>query len=191
MLPITAHSEQLERFRSYLTMLARTQMDELLKKKYEASDLVQLTMLQAHQAIDQFRGETAAEMAGWLRRILARNLAHAHRDLRREKRDIARERSLEGALERSAARIEGWLVAQDTSPSQKAIRTERLLRISRAIESLPDDQRDAVVLHYWKGLTMAEAAEAMGRTRASVGGLIHRALKVLKVELEQEGPDHV
>src|SRR5438132_9848930 len=89
----------LERFRAYLRLLARMQMDPRLQGKLDPSDLVQQTLLQALQALDRFRGRSDAELATWLRQILAHNLANAARDLGRAKRNLARECSLEAALE--------------------------------------------------------------------------------------------
>jgi len=48
--------------------------------------------------LGQFRGASGGELAAWRRRLLARQLAHADRDLRRDKRDADRERSLEAPL---------------------------------------------------------------------------------------------
>jgi RNA polymerase sigma-70 factor (ECF subfamily) len=94
----------LERYRAYLRLLARMLLDPRLQSKLDPSDVVQQTLLQAHQARNDFRGRSEAELAAWLRQILARNLAHAVRDLGRAKRDIGRERSLEAALDASSAR---------------------------------------------------------------------------------------
>ena len=84
---------ELEQFRPYLQLLARLQLSPRLRSKLEPSDIVQQTLLHAHEARAQFRGRTEAEVAAWLRKILARNLAHALRDYGREKRDISREQS--------------------------------------------------------------------------------------------------
>ena len=92
-----ARAALFQRYHHYLHVLAQTQLGRHLRAKVDASDVVQQTLLQAHQARNQFRGGSEAELAAWLRRILANNLANAVRDLHRGKRDLARERSLEAA----------------------------------------------------------------------------------------------
>jgi RNA polymerase sigma-70 factor (ECF subfamily) len=170
----------MERYRAYLHLLARLRLDRRLQGKLDASDVVQQTLLQAHQALDGFRGHTEAEQAAWLRQILARNLAHAVRDLRRDKRDVARECSLEAALDESSARLEAWLAAEQSSPSEKACHNEQLLRLAEALTELPEDQREAVVLHYFQGCSLAEIGEQLGRSTGSVSGLVFRGLKLLR-----------
>lgn len=175
--------ESLERFRSYLRLLARMQLPPRLKSKMDDSDIVQQTMLQAHRALGAFRGRTDAELAAWLRQILARNLTHALRDHTRDKRDVGRERSLEAAVNDSSARLEAWLAADQTSIGAKAIQNERLLLLAEALDGLPPAQREAMELHYWQGWPLAEIATHLDRTPAAVAGLLHRALKALKDQL--------
>jgi RNA polymerase sigma-70 factor (ECF subfamily) len=176
-----------EQFRSYLRFLARVQLDRRLQGKVDPSDIVQQSLLQAHQARDQFRGSTDAERAAWLRQILARNLAHTLRDLQRDKRNIGRERSLDehlqAAVDASSARLAYWLAAEGSSPSQRVEQAERAIAVAAAVEQLPDDQREAVVMRYWQGLKLAEIAEQLGRTTGSVAGLIQRGLKFLQDQL--------
>lgn len=172
-----------EQFRSYLRLLARLQLPRRLAPKLDESDLVQQTLAQAYRALDGFRGNSPAEMAGWLRQILARNLAHAARDHGRQKRDAGREVSLAAALDQSSARLEAWLAADQSSPSERAHRNDQLLRLAAALETLPDEQREAVELHYWQGWTLAQIADHQGRTPASVAGLVHRGLAKLRASL--------
>jgi RNA polymerase sigma-70 factor (ECF subfamily) len=172
-----------EQFRKYLLLLAQAHLGHQLGAKLEASDVVQQTLLDAHRQRQQFRGRTAGEMAAWLRRMLACNLADALRALHRGKRDVARERSLDAELEQSSARIGAWLAAEESSPSEHAARNEQLLQLSDGVAALPDAQRDAVVLHYWQGLPLVGVAQQMGRTPAAVAGLLQRALRALRSQL--------
>src|ERR1700722_15993699 len=94
-------------------------LDRKLRGKLDASDLVQQTLLEAHEALASFRGDNAAAQAAWLRQVLARNLANAVRDLTRAKRDVRKERALRTDLDASASQLEGWLVTEQSSPSQK------------------------------------------------------------------------
>ncbi|MEO8497792.1 MAG: sigma-70 family RNA polymerase sigma factor [Planctomycetota bacterium] len=169
----------LEPFRPYLTLLARTQMHSRPHAKFDASDIVQQTLLDAFAQREQFRGSGDAELAGWLRQILKHNLVDALRDERREKRDVRREQSLEGAIEESFGRTQDWLAAVQSSPSQRAVKQEDLIRLAKVLTELPDSQRDAIVLHHLQGLKLAEVATEMGRTEASVAGLLFRGLRTL------------
>src|SRR5262249_50376220 len=116
--PADAAGPQLERFRPYLRLLARVHLDARLRGKVDESDLVQQTLLEACRRPDCFGGRSDAEVAAWLRQVLARQLAHAARDLARDKRDIRRERSLEAALDQSSVRLGAWLAADQSSPSE-------------------------------------------------------------------------
>jgi RNA polymerase sigma-70 factor (ECF subfamily) len=176
---LPACGTDLEQFRSYLRLLARMGLGRRLQSMLDASDLVQQTLLEAHQDLGHFRGQDEAVLAAWLRQVLARNLANAARDLGRHKRDVARERSLED----SAARLEGWLAAEQSSPSQGAVRRENAVQLAQALEALPANQRDAVVLRHFEGLSLADIAARLGCTTAAVTGLLHRGLKNLRQRL--------
>ena len=183
--PAEAAAGSLDRFRSYLLLLARARLDQRLQGKLDASDVVQQTLLEAHRDLPQFRGRTAGEQAAWLRQMLARNLANAARDLGRAKRDVHRERSLQAALDDSASRLEAWLAAEQSSPSQRADRHERAIRLAEALDGLPEAQREAIILRHWQGLSLAAIAAQLDCTPAAVTGLLHRGLKKLRTHLAE------
>src|SRR3954470_3022214 len=179
----------LDRYRGYLSALARLQVAARpwLASKLDASDLVQQTLLQAHAARGQFRGQSAEELAGWLRQILTRTLANSLRTLGQAKRDIRAEQPLEADLDASCSRLDAWLAADQTSPSEAAGAHERAAALAAAIAGLPDDQREVVLAKHCLGLTLAEIAGRSGRTPASVAGLLRRGLHALRERLDGKG----
>jgi RNA polymerase sigma-70 factor (ECF subfamily) len=179
-------AESLERYRVYLRFLTRVHLDARLAGKVDASDLVQQTFLNACEGLDHFRGRSEGELIAWLRQILARNLTHAVRDLGRAKRDVGREQSLEAALDASSARLNAWLAAEQSSPSQQADRNEQVLRLAQALEALPEAQREAVLLHYWHDWTVAAIAQHLDRTPAAAAGLLKRGLHQLRQLMKAE-----
>jgi RNA polymerase sigma-70 factor (ECF subfamily) len=179
------HDEEVRRWGDYLSALARVQLDPRLRAKIDLSGVVQQTVLEAHQKQPEFRAEHPAQELAWLRRILANNLTDELRKLAAGKRDLARERSLEASLDESSSRLEAWLAADQSSPSQRAERHEEALRLAAALEALPEAQREALVLQHWHGWSLAQIAKHLGRTKAAVAGLVKRGLQQLRQRLQQ------
>ena len=176
-------STDFERYRSYLLFLARQQAAADLRGKLDPSGVVQLTLLEAHAAVGQLAGLDAQQRLAWLRTALARNLTDEAKRLRAGKRDARRERPID--VDASSSRLEAWLAAQQSSPSQQADRGEQLLRLADALTALPEAQREAVERHYLLGQPVAAVAAEMGRTPAALAGLLKRGLRQLRETLRQ------
>jgi len=161
------------------------QFDPRLRAKLDPSDLVQQALLKAHERRDQFRGATDAELAAWLRAILANTLADAARKFGRQRGD--QERSLEESLEQSSARLEAWLAGDAPAPAQRASHQEQLLRRAGALARLPDDQCEVLELRHLHGHSVPAVGQLTGRSTASVAGLLRRGLKKLRELLEEDG----
>jgi RNA polymerase sigma-70 factor (ECF subfamily) len=169
----------LERYRTYLHLLARVQLNPRLQSKIAPSDIVQQTLLKAHEKRDQFRGGEQ-EFAAWLRRILANTLAETLRHFGRQQRDAGLERSLQASVDDSSANLERWLAADQSSPSQHVMRQEHLSRLAEALAELPEDQRTVVELRHLQGLSVAAIGAQVGKSEAAVAGLLRRGLQRLR-----------
>jgi RNA polymerase sigma-70 factor (ECF subfamily) len=176
----------LESYRDYLGLLARLQLGRRGRDGIDPSDVVQQTLLRAHEARDQFRGRTDGEYAAWLRKILSNQLVDAAR--RRGLEERVDGLSLEASQAESSARIEAILADDAPGPLPRLTHEELLMRTASALAELPEDQRRAVELRHLAGLSVPEVAEAMGRTVAGASGLIRRGLERLRETLLDDEP---
>jgi RNA polymerase sigma-70 factor, ECF subfamily len=175
----------LERYRSWLGLLARLQVEPRFRAKFDASDIVQQTLLEAVRDWPRFRGGTEAELAAWLRQILAHVLLHeVRRYAGAQRRDVGREVSLEEALAESSRRLGAALAAPGSSPSERAGRHELELRLADALARLPADYAEIILLRNVEGLSHEEAARRIGRSAGAVRMLWVRALARLRQELD-------
>jgi len=184
-----AHAQLLERYRSYLQVLAQGQLGRHLRAKCDASDLVQQTLLEAHRDFAAFQGAGEAELLAWLRRILAHNLYNEARRFAARQRDAAREVSLDQlrtGLDRSSLALGRCLAAHDPSPSQAAQQRERAVRLAEALSRLPEDYRTVLLLRVFEELSAEEVAQRMERSAGAVRMLQMRALQALRDEMAGE-----
>jgi RNA polymerase sigma-70 factor (ECF subfamily) len=180
----TAPGRLVQRYRAWLLLLAQLQLGRRLQGKFDASDVVQQALLEACRALPQFRGGTEGELQAWLRQILAHVLAHEVRNYAgTRQRDVRREVSLEDGLAESSRRLGDLLAANDTSPSQEAARHEQAVILADALDHLPADYREVIVLRNLEGLSHEEIATRMGRGAGAVRMLWMRALVRLRQEL--------
>ncbi len=171
----------LMRYESWLRILARCEIDNRFAGKFDASDAVQHTLLEAWKGWDQFRGRDEPQRLAWLRTILAFQLAHLARQYAgTQKRDIAREITLEQSLDQSSQRLDAMLATNDPSPSQQAIINERSLQLATALEMLPADYRQVITLRHIEDLSHNEIAMRMNRNPGAVRMLWMRALAALR-----------
>jgi RNA polymerase sigma-70 factor (ECF subfamily) len=175
----------LDSYRNYLRLLARTGLDASLQGKADPSDLVQEALLKASVRFGQFRGGTDAELAGWLRQILARCLADFVRRYRTGARRAGREQSLDQLLDRSSEAMERVLATNGHSPSASAERRDLGVVLSDALAELSPEYREVIVLHHLEGLGWDEVARRLGRSAGAVQKLWTRALKQLRPLMDQ------
>jgi RNA polymerase sigma-70 factor (ECF subfamily) len=174
----------LMRYQPWLQLLARVEIESRFQGKFSPSDAVQQTLLEAWRGWQGCRAQTEAERLAWLRQILAHQLAHLARHFAgTQKRDIEREVSLDRSLAQSAARLEEFLAADVSTPSVQVAREEQQRQLAAALERLPADYREVIVLRHLQDLPHEEIARRMGRSPGAVRMLWARALAELRREV--------
>jgi RNA polymerase sigma-70 factor (ECF subfamily) len=174
----SAPDGEFARHREFLRLLVRMQMGPQCRGPIDPSDVVQETLLKAHERREQFRGTTPAEYDAWLRQILATTLADAYRRQGRQPANL--EDLLRAAIDDSSARLDKLLCRDGESAGEQAARRERLARLDGALEHLPPDWREVVELRHLHGQSVPEIAAATSRTTPSVAGLLRRGLSRLR-----------
>ena len=182
----TAGDTLLRRFEPWLKLMARLQLESRFRAKFDPSDVVQQAMLEAVRAFPQFRGSTEGEFTAWLRQILTHALAH---EIRRyhgtQKRDLDREVPLEQELTQTSQRLGDMLAATGTSPSQQVVKREQAVVLAEALERLPEDFREVIILRNLEGLPHEEVARRMDRSPGAVRMLWVRALARLREAMQR------
>ncbi len=171
----------LERYRNYVGLLVRLQVGRRLRTKVDIEDLRQEIWLEIHRKIPFFRGDSEREFLAWARRLIATILANQVRHyLGTKRRDVRLERALADDLNHSSLALNQSLIAAQSSPSQQAVRREQAVLLSDALQNLPDDYREVIILRQLEGLSFPDVARRMGRTEDSVKNVWVRALARLR-----------
>jgi RNA polymerase sigma-70 factor (ECF subfamily) len=142
-------------------------------REEDARDVCQETFLRAFRALPGFRGQ--AKFSSWLYRI-ALNLC---RDwVRRERRTPVVQPPEDMDL------IEMAAAAEPSESIEDLVARKDLTRlVERAMALLPEEQRTAIVLKEYHGLTFQEIADLVGCPLSTVKTRLYQGLTVLRREL--------
>ena len=161
----------------YQQMVFRTCMG-FLHNREEAEDLTQDVFIQAYQALARFKGESA--FSTWLYRIAVNASLNK---IRKSKLKLVFE-SFENLIGSDRTGIETYpVIKNDEDPEKIIIRQEHSEWLGRALDSLPENQRTAIVLSKYDDLSQKEIAEIMNTTEGAVEALLQRAKKNLREKL--------
>ena len=139
-----------------------------LRSKEEAEDAVQTTFMNAFRSLQ--RGATTQYEQAWLFKI-AHNVC------------LARQTSSSKRLRLEAPN--DFQVLQEIVPNREGEQSLELIGIEGALESMPENQRRAILLREWQGLSYREISEELDLSQAAVEMLIFRARRALAGALEQ------
>src|SRR5262249_32627252 len=155
------------------------QLDRRLQRRFGASDLVHDAYVQALKGLDGCHARTEAEVVAWLRKILQRVAIDHCPAAPPGERDARPEPTPPLVMQDTSARFEQFVAARGPSPSGEAMNNELRLRLAEAIDQLPEDQRDAVILRDLRKKSLADIAELLGKSDRAIAGLLLRGRRRL------------
>lgn len=150
----------LDAARKYLLVVANRSLDDKLKVKVPASDLVQDTFVCAFRGFQEFRGETEQEFYGWLMAIMANRLSDRVKHFRKtQRRNIDFElppASVDAAFSR--------LRDEAVTPGARLVSNDEQRRVRLALEQLKEPYRTVLIERTWHGASFAEIGAQLGCT---------------------------
>ncbi len=147
----------------------------LLGREEDARDATQETFLAAFRNLRGFRGE--AKVSSWLHRIAVNQC------LTRRRRAKVRN---ESALEEDGDNTGGFAAPIEYSPANVVEGRQRTAAVRRALNSLPIELRQVVVMKEFEELTFREIAEALDLPLSTVKSRMYTGLKQLQMRLGKE-----
>jgi RNA polymerase sigma-70 factor (ECF subfamily) len=169
--------------RERLLRMVEMRLDTRVQGRLDASDVVQDAYVEVVERLDDYLRDPKLPIFLWLRLVVGERLLKLHRHhLGTQMRDAALEVSLyRGALPAaSSAALAAQLLGKYTSPTQAAVRAERILRVQEALNNLDPVDREILSLRHFEELSAAEAAQVLGISESAAVKRDFRALKRLK-----------
>ena len=149
----------------------------VIGREEDARDVAQETFLRAFRALSGFKGQ--AKFSSWLYRITL-NLC---RDWIRKERRTPVSQAPEGI---DIIELAGEATPNETI-EQRVGRSQLSRAVSRAMASLPEEQRTAIILKEYHGLTFQEIADMLDCPLSTVKTRLYQGLSVVRKQLEQAG----
>lgn len=164
--------------RNYLVIVAETNLGTRVRSKFDASDIVQQSMMEARESMDQFRGDSELEFRCWIKKIVLNNLTD---EIRRYTNTDSRNVNLE--VPEDYLKASGGHFDNDT-PSWHMQRKEFDFRLAEAVSQLPNRQRFVIEARHRRGCSYSDIARQLEITEVSARKIWSRAAKQLRTSLE-------
>jgi RNA polymerase sigma-70 factor (ECF subfamily) len=176
-----AREQLLDRHRRLLLRMVTVRLDRRLAARVDPSDIVQETLTRAARDLSDYLRRRAVPLSVWLRQIACERLADAHRrHIRSRRRSVTREEP--GGIplpDESVFHLAQRLLANGTSPSRRMIRDEQREALRATVASLPEHDREILVMRHLEQLDNGEIAAALGVSEGAVRVRHVRALRRL------------
>ncbi len=172
----------LDRHREAVRRMIDLRMDPVLKRRVDASDLVQDVLIQANRRLDSFLENPIMPFHLWLRQMAKDRLIDAHRRHRRAaRRTMDREQPLAiAANNESSIDLLTQLQDQEMTPATAATWNELQRRFHTACDKLDPTEQEIVLMRHFEQLTNGEAATALEISPQAASMRYLRAMRRLR-----------
>ncbi len=168
------------RYERYLRLVIGSSMGPLLRREYDASDVLQETLLVAANRFAKFHGSDERELLTWLRTLASRKLIDLARRTRRLKRAPADQISLDEPQSLEGESLAEQVAGDLTSPSQAAAKREMAVKLADALSRIDPTEAQVIWLHHVEGMSFESIGERIGVGRNGVRGIWTRGLRTLR-----------
>ena len=151
----------------------------MLGREEDARDATQETFISAFRNLRGFRGE--AKVSSWLHRIAVNQCITRQRRVK-----VRGETALEDETEQDRA---SFFAPAQESPAHAAEHGERTAMVRRAVNALPTELRQVILMKEFEELTFQEIAEALDLPLSTVKSRLYTALKQLRMRLGKLGAE--
>jgi RNA polymerase sigma-70 factor (ECF subfamily) len=180
-----------ERHRGPLRRMIELRLDAALSRRVDASDVVQEVILEAYQRLDDYLRHPTMPFHLWLRHIARDHMIDAHRRHRKaQRRSLDREQPMQPAAwaDRSSIELAAQLVDPELTPASAAMRQELERRFAAALATLPEADREIILMRHFEQLSNQDAAADLGLSEAAAAMRYLRALRRLRAALRPDQP---
>jgi RNA polymerase sigma-70 factor (ECF subfamily) len=158
-----------------LLAFIRLRLGPGLRAQLESGDVLQMTLLQAFQHIDQFEGASRRSLAAWLASIAQNAIRDQASFAHRQRRDAARTVPLDDYAGSLAADVQSEVCRLQVKEETK--------RLEMAMEALEPLQREVILLRKYEELSFQEIGHRLGKSPDACRMLLARALTALTQRL--------
>lgn len=175
------------RYDRYLRLVIGSSMGPGLRREYDASDVLQETLLVAAGRFAKFHGSDERELLTWLRTLASRKLIDLARRTRRLKRAPADQISLDEPHSPQGESLAEQVAGDLTSPSMAAAKREMAVKLADALGQIDPTEAQVIWLHHVEGMSFESIGERIGVGRNGVRGIWTRGLRRLREFLPPGG----
>lgn len=164
------------RYQDRVRRIVRLRLGPALRQRLDSGDILQQVLLDAFRSLDRYEPRDEAGFLAWLSSIVENRMRDAADYHGADKRDVARQFSLDDSS--SDASPAQRLEDEHTSPPEVAERAEAVQRLEACLASLPEVDRELVVLRDYIGLSWSEIAERTGSPSPDAARMRHASVLI-------------